>query len=420
MRLRVTTSAETPSFVECAVPACQNVTITAIAWRRGQDQVVFTTSDPGRGRAQSLLLWDLASDAVRPIARADGLISGGHGSSLGESCSVGALAAVCVTASADTPPRLERIDLATGERRVLYDPNQDLAQAVGPRAEFLSWTDAKGRTFTGQLFPPASTRPGQAAPLFITYYGCAGYLRGGVGDEWPLASLAGAGIAALCINEPPTDRLNPNQLSRYEAAMSGVEAIVAELGRRGIVDPHRVGMGGLSFGSEVTMWAAMKTDLLAAASMTSPSVTPTYFRFHSLQGPGFRKNLKRAWGLGAPEETPERWRLLSPAFNLDRIHAPLLLQMPEQEYLEASDYFAPLANSATPAEIFVFPNEPHVKFQPRHKLAAYERNLDWFRFWLQGYVDPDPLKADQYARWEAMRARAAAAGQHPGQGRTTG
>src|SRR3546814_4475586 len=30
------------------------------------------------------------------------------------------------------------------------------------------------------------------------------------------------------------------------------------------------------------------------------------------------------------------------------------------------------------------------------------RNLDWFRYWLQGDIDPDPNKADQYARWARL------------------
>lgn len=55
------------------------------------------------------------------------------------------------------------------------------------------------------------------------------------------------------------------------------------------------------------------------------------------------------------------------------------------------------------ADLYVFPNEPHLKFQPRHKLAIYKRNVDWFRFWLQGFEDADPSKADQYEHWRAMR-----------------
>jgi len=29
--------------------------------------------------------------------------------------------------------------------------------------------------------------------------------------------------------------------------------------------------------------------------------------------------------------------------------------------------------------------------------------VDWLRFWLQRYEDPDPAKADQYKRWRGLR-----------------
>ena len=118
----------------------------------------------------------------------------------------------------------------------------------------------------------------------------------------------------------------------------------------------------------------------------------------------FTSGLKEFWGLGSPVETPARWHVLSPAYNLDRISAPILFQMPEQEYLQAVDYVIPLIRKGI-ADLYVFPNEPHQKFQPKHKLGVYRRNMDWFRFWLQGFKDADPSKAAQYAHWLALRER---------------
>ncbi len=83
------------------------------------------------------------------------------------------------------------------------------------------------------------------------------------------------------------------------------------------------------------------------------------------------------------------------------VKAPILFQMPEQEYLYSLGLTLPLVRSSR-ADLYVFPNETHQKFQPKHKLAAYERNLDWFRFWLQGREDPNSAKAEQYRHWEAM------------------
>ncbi|HET9445548.1 MAG TPA: hypothetical protein VFO35_04770, partial [Steroidobacteraceae bacterium] len=38
-----------------------------------------------------------------------------------------------------------------------------------------------------------------------------------------------------------------------------------------------------------------------------------------------------------------------------------------------------------------------------HRLAVYNRNVDWFRFWLQDIEDPEPGKAEQYERWRKLR-----------------
>src|SRR3546814_18733525 len=82
----------------------------------------------------------------------------------------------------------------------------------------------------------------------------------------------------------------------------------------------------------------------------------------------------------------------------------MLMQVPEQDFIQTLDYAVPLMREQR-ADVYVFPNEPHIKLQPRHKLAIYERNLDWFRFWLQGFDDNDHRNAEPYAQWRAMRAR---------------
>jgi len=54
-------------------------------------------------------------------------------------------------------------------------------------------------------------------------------------------------------------------------------------------------------------------------------------------------------------------------------------------------------------EPFVYPNELHEINQPRHRYQIYERNLDWFRFWLKSEEDSSPAKAEQFARWRELR-----------------
>ncbi|WP_168199003.1 Atxe2 family lasso peptide isopeptidase [Luteimonas granuli] len=384
--------------VICGSALCTGRAVSGIQWRPGSDEVLFTVTDPEAGFAQSIFRWNVRTGEAHPVVAAGGLLSGGRDRF--SACGVSAVALACVAAEADRPPRLERVDLATGARQVLFEPNESLASdmASAAPARLLRWTDAEGNAFTGQLFEAQGV--GGPAPLFVTYYSCTGFLRGGTGDEWPLASLAANGISALCITDPPGYILDP--VERYGRGVSAVRAAVDLLASEGKVDRSKVGMGGFSFGSEVTYQTLMRSDLLAAASVASTSIEPNYVLFSTLRDDAFFGSLRSLWGLGTPEETPDRWRTLSPIYHLDRIRAPMLFQLAEQEYLFSLGLSLPLVRRSQ-AELYVFPNEPHQKFQPRHKLAVYERNLDWFRFWLRGDEDSHPAKAEQYARWHAMR-----------------
>lgn len=379
---------------------CRELKIDTVSWR-AEDELVLTVRNRTRSYAQSLYVWSPADRSLRPVVHSDGLLSGDrYGLS---PCAIGRQFAVCVAASAASPPRVERIDLDPGERVILFDPNADIAHR-NIKAEFLEWTDDEGRAFTGYLFSPAGEDANAPAPLFVTYYLCRGFLRGGEGDEWPLVPLAEAGIASLCVNGRLPKANGRDAVDDYNAALAGVTAIVRRLGDRGIIDPRKVGMGGHSFGGEATLWIASHSDLLAAASVSSPAATPAWYWSHASQS-GFRERAIDQWGLGTPEETPERWRELSPAFYAETFDAPVLMQMPEQEFRSAVEYVVKMRGLGLPVELRAFPHEPHIKFQPRHKLAAYDRNLDWFRFWLQGVIDSDPKKADQYRRWNEMRDR---------------
>jgi dipeptidyl aminopeptidase/acylaminoacyl peptidase len=384
---------------------CRDMLTESLAWRH-DDELILTVRDVARGYAHSLYAWRLSDDSLRLITSSDGLLTGDRFGSPAATCAVNETFALCVAASANAPPRLERVDLSSGERTILFDPNAALARASsGVVSELLTWTDPSGRQFTGHLFTPTWRQPEQRLPLFITYYVCPGFLRGGYGDEWPLLSLANAGIAALCVNGHLPQRQNRDAAVDYEIGRISIETIVDILNQRGLIDRAAIGMGGLSYGSEITLWTAAHSDLLTAASTTSPAVTPSWYWANALRE-GWTQNAAENWRLGAPHETPERWRQLSPAYYPERIRAPLLLQMAEEEYRAALDYYVPLALSGAAVELHAFPYAGHWKFLPRQKLAAYERDLDWFRFWLQGYVDPDPSKAEQYRRWTALRLSA--------------
>lgn len=393
---------DTHRAITCTAQLCTGKPITDVVWRPGSDEIVFTVTDPDRGLGQSLYRWNVVTGDVHPVAESRGELGGGGRWRPGP-CAVASDALACIASEADRPPRLERIDLNSGKRQVLFEPNSalDLDMKASARAHQITWTDARGMTYTGQFFRAAPVLSGHdtAPPLFIVHYRCSGFLRGGVGDEWPLATLARHGIAALCINSAP---YRSDAVERYENGRSAIESAVDFLASRGEADPARVGIGGLSMGAEVALWTAMHSRVPRAVSVSTPVISPNLLFLYSLWESVHFSRLDKYWQLGGMNNTPQRWQRISPSFAPERLRAPVLMQMSEQEYRFSLDYSIDMVR-ARQADVYVFPHEPHQKFMPRHKLAVYERNLDWFRFWLLGLEEGDVLKAGQYERWRAMR-----------------
>src|SRR5690606_39011295 len=114
-----------PEPLRCEATECVGKTLDSVQWRPGGAEVLFTVTDRDAGEAQSIFRWNIATGEVRAIVSAQGLINGGRIPS--STCGVSATALACVAAEAAGPPRLEAVDIATGQRRVLFEPNDALA-----------------------------------------------------------------------------------------------------------------------------------------------------------------------------------------------------------------------------------------------------------------------------------------------------
>jgi hypothetical protein len=99
-----------------------------------------------------------------------------------------------------------------------------------------------------------------------------------------------------------------------------------------------------------------------------------------------------------------RWLVNSPGFNLDRVRAPLRIEAigsPMSVIGEWGTYASLLAQNK-PADLVWYPLGQHELSKPREEYFSEQGSVDWFRFWLQGYEDPDPAKREQYERWEKL------------------
>jgi dipeptidyl aminopeptidase/acylaminoacyl peptidase len=382
--------------IQCAATLCRRGAILGAAWRPGSDALLLATRNGTRGNAYAL--WQVGSTTTRTVVRTEGALNGGRDPRA--QCAVTTRAAICVEASATAPPRLVRIDLATGKRRPLDDPNANLRSRIGVEAHARAWTDENGHRFSGLLL--RSAKVSRRAPLIIDYYHCDGFLRGGVGTELPMLPLAGRGVAILCIDA--TKLPGPqNAVASYDAALGGIRTIVDQLVSENTIDRTRVGMAGLSFGSEVTAWTAFHSNILRVAAIASAQQEPGYFWVNALPGRDVPAILKSVWQVGSPDSDVAGWQRISPAKNVEHLAIPLLMQRPESEARLSMELYARALRAGKSVELHAFADEPHILTQPRHQAASYRRTIDWFGFWLTGQTEgSDPATANQFSRWRAL------------------
>jgi dipeptidyl aminopeptidase/acylaminoacyl peptidase len=275
-------------------------------------------------------------------------------------------------------------------------------------SKHLDVSNKYGDHFWGHLVLPKGGKSGTPYPLVITTYrDSGGFLRGGVGDEYPIQVLAANGFAVL--NFEALGRLRnpkPNDFERtilfWESPLDGMEKAVSKLKDMRLVDPSRVGITGLSHGAELVDYAISHSGLFYAA-INSGNVPRDPLTFY-LSSDRDRAAVSDLLDLELPlGDSLTKWERVSPALNARSIRTPLLINVADAEYIGDMQLVSTLRELKKPVEMFIYPDEEHLKNQPKHRYEIYERNVDWFNFWLKDKEDPAVAKAEQYIRWRKLR-----------------
>ena len=314
--------------------------------------------------------------------------------------------AVCIRSNLTLVPQVAIVDLKTGIASTLVDVNPEFQNISLSSPVRLEWKNKYGIVTHAHLVKPLNYVPGKRYPLIVTTYASGGFLRGASGDEYPIQVFAANGFAVLDFNEPPRPVVTDGDFKKakmiWDSPMESLATVLKMLDDMGIVQPDKRGLSGLSFGAEITAYTISHSNLFQAAA-TSHGGSRDPFAY-DLGEVSWQKRLSN-WGLGGrPEgEAASKWRELSAALNAERINAPLLVQLSDSELLPALMLYNSLKELNKPVEMIVYADEVHVKNQPKHRYEIYERNLDWFTFWLQGKENNDPDKRRQYERWRALK-----------------
>lgn len=386
----------------CESAACEGM---FDLWWPDEDRALLVQQRTGWARSETTLLrWDEGASAPRRILVTSDLLIG---------CDLVRQELVCAREGTTQPRRLVAIDIRSGAERVVHDPNSGLGHIRWGAVQRLRFRNSYGVESFADLVLPPGHKPGQRHPLVVVQYSSRGFLRGGTGDEVPIQPLAARGFAVLSFQRPgplpeaykarseiETHTLFDDPWADRRQVMSSLEKAVAMSVATGAVDPARMGINGFSDGSVTVQFALINADLFKVASVGSCCEDMTAQPLAA--GPRYTDYL-RAMGFPYFEDSGEEfWKPISLLRNVDRVRVPILIQASDSEYEGALDVVEAYTHRGKPVEMLVFPAETHYKWQPNHRRAIYEQNIDWFAFWLANQMDCTLSKAVQYERWLAM------------------
>ncbi len=289
----------------------------------------------------------------------------------------------------------------------LWDPNPQLKNLNLGRVSLYRWHDQNGNERTGLLGLPADYVSGRQYPLVIQTYGYQ--LNKFFVDGAFTTGYGGRALAAKDIIVLQMDYLMNHEGSPEEPSdqIAGFVSAINQLSHDRLIDRHRVGIVGFSRTCFHVLYAIThQPDIFAAASITD-GLDFGYVQYAlSLDQANLQSLFERVNG-GVPfGEGLRNWASNSPGFNLDKVKAPVLISALEKgELVYEWETYSGLRRLNKAVEMLWWwkENTPHILVQPAQRYASQQSAIDWFDFWLNGHEDPDPVKAEQYARWRELR-----------------
>ena len=275
------------------------------------------------------------------------------------------------------------------------------------RVETVSWKATDGHVVQGGLFFPPNYEPGKRYPLVIQTHGYRPgkfYIDGPWSTAFAAQPLAGKGVMVLQVGystkhddgDPPffkTPQEAPREMAVYEGAIDYLDG-------RGLVDRNRVGIIGFSRTVYKSAYTLTHSKYHFAAATFADGITGglyEYLLFNVQNDPLLN---------GGPPfvETLALWIKNAPEFSMDKVHTPVRLEAGSPtSALGLWNWFSGLSLLRKPVDFIYLPHGTHLLNKPSERMVSQQGNVDWFCFWLKGEEDPDPAKAEQYARWRELR-----------------
>lgn len=388
----------------CPSTVCKLDRSSMIGWTSDSEHLIFTRREGWANSLTGIYLWKPgAASPVRALVTSDALIE----------CQASGNGLLCLRERSREPRHFVKFDLRKKEGEKLFDPNPEFGHLLMGRVERLNWRNEFGAPWYGDLVYPVGYRAGRRYPMVIVQYRTKGFLRGSTGDEVPIQALANEGYFILSVDNLTYEDIIGKQKDVGELTtafnrdfegrkhiLSAIETAIASLEKRGLIAADKVGISGLSDGCTTAKFAAINSDKFAAGSISGCGLEPDQ---DAVLGPMIAQTYHESGWPRLADNDVGFWSKIAFIPQPERVHFPMLFQASDNEFLGMVGSHTALRQIGTPSDLYIFPDEDHIKSQPAHRLAIYLRNLAWFNFWLKDELPQNPARRLEAERWKTMR-----------------
>ncbi len=330
-----------------------------------------------------------------------------------------------------TPPQLFVFQPGQKEVQVFAKLNPQFQELTLAQPQEVHWKTSTGFDASGLLLLPPHYVKGVRYPLviqtkpFVSLFVCSF----GNFPSFAPQPIANAGIMylGLITTKGSTQREEdyfPKGYPGYQGVGGVAEAAfdmdfwdsaVRALDAQGLIDSNKVGIVGFSRTGWYTEFILAHSKVQYRAATVADNVQYSLGEYWLSHDAGTIKSHDLTYGGPPYGPTLKNWLDYSVSFNLDKIHTPLLMEemgygnpydnvaAPPMNLAQSFEVFTGLNRLNKPVELYYYPNEDHTPDHPQARLATMQRNLDWYRFWLQGYERSNPEDPNQYVRWRKLR-----------------
>jgi dipeptidyl aminopeptidase/acylaminoacyl peptidase len=275
------------------------------------------------------------------------------------------------------------IRAADGTIRQLTHLQQDLEGVHLGTTTIFHTRSFDGTDIEAALIEPPDAPRIEKRPLVLIVHGgpASNFTAGYDWEEAWAQMLVSHGYDALLVNPRGSNGYGEDFVKAnrgdwgggdYKDLMAVLDAVIA----RGSVDPDRLGIGGWSYGAEMSEWAITQTNRFKAA-VAGAGVFDQQAEFETESWPAGDE-----WYLGNPWENREAFARNSAATFIRNAHTPTLifdgLDDTSNPVGQSKGLYRALKYFGVETEMVLYPGEGHSPRKMSYNVDMFERILDWY------------------------------------------